>query len=234
MALKRKITKTEYDGLNDVLKAEYKANGDNYVLDTDDATDLINARDLEKREKDAAKTKVKELETELAAIKKAGGDFEAIETSYKVKIAALEGQLTEANTTLTNERRDRYANTEAAKIAARFTVPSLMQKEIAKRLDIDPKNPTQVRVLDKDGKPSAMTIADLEKEFVDNPEYKGIVVASKASGSAGNPPNRQASGATNLPNTQQNERPLLAKMTPQELAAHMQAKKEADQQGNNA
>lgn len=226
MALKRKISKTEYDGLNDVLKAEYKANGDNYVLDTDDATDLINARDLEKREKDAAKADLKKLKDELDAIKKAGGDFEAIENSYKLKIASLEGSVAELNTTLTGERRDRYASAEAQKIAARFTVPSLMQKEIAKRLDIDPKNPTQVRVLDKDGKPSAMTIADLEKEFVDNPEFKGIVIASKATGSAGSPPNGQASGFQNLTNT--NERPNLAKLTPAELAAHMAAKRDAE------
>jgi hypothetical protein len=232
MALKRKITEAEYNALNDVLKAEYKANGGSYVLDTDDAQELINARDLEKREKEAAKTELKTLKAELEEIKKNGGDFEAIEKSYKQKIATLEGTVAELNTTLTGERRDRYANAEAAKIAAKFTVPALMQKEIAKRLDIDPKDPTKVRVLDADGKPSAATIADLEKEFVDNPEYKGIVIASKATGSAGSPPNKQASGSPILPNTQQNERPIFAKMTPAELAAHMAAKKEAEQ-GNN-
>jgi hypothetical protein len=232
MALKRKISKSEYEALNDVLKAEYKANGDNFVLDTDDAQELINARDLEKREKDAAKAKLKEVETELAELKKNGGDFEAVENSYKQKVASLEAQIGQLNTTLTSERRDRYANAEAQKIAAKFTVPSIMQELIAKRLDIDPKNPSTVRVLDKDGKPSAMSIADLEKEFVDNPEYKAIVVASKATGSAGNPPNRQASGATNPPMNANNERPNLAKMSPQELAAHMAAKKEAE--ANNA
>lgn len=227
MALKRKISKTEYDGLNDVLKAEYKANGDNYVLDTDDATELLNARDLEKREKDAAREELKTVKAELAALKKNGGDFEALENSYKTRIASLEGELAQVNTTLTGERRDRYANAEAAKIAARFTVPSIMQKEIAPRLDIDPKDPTKVRVLDKDGKPSAMTLADLEKEFVDNPEYKGIVIASKATGSAGTPPNRQTSGQTFPPNTD-NERPNLAKMSPADLAAYMKAKRDAE------
>lgn len=227
MALKRKISRTEYDGLNDVLKAEYKANGDNYVLDTDDATELLNARDLEKREKDAAREELKTVKAELAALKKNGGDFEALENSYKTRIASLEGELAQVNTTLTSERRDRYANAEAAKIAARFTVPGIMQKEIAPRLDIDPKDPTKVRVLDKDGKPSAMTLADLEKEFVDNPEYKGIVIASKATGSAGTPPNRPTSGQTFPPNTD-NERPNLAKMQPAELAAYMKAKREAE------
>ena len=225
MALKRKITKDAYEALSDILKAEYKANGDGYVLDTDDATELMTARDKEKAEKEAAKKRAADLETELNAIKKANGDFSSIEESYKTQVAELNKQLGEVNTTLSGERRERYVLAEAAKIAKNFTVPSLVENVIAKRLDIDPRDGKTVRVLDKDGKPSALTIADLQKEFVDNPEYKAIVIAGKGSGSAD--PAR-ASGAKFPTFTNPNgQAKALADMTPQEIAAHRAAKRDA-------
>lgn len=225
--LKRKIAKTDYDALPDILKAEYKPNGDDYVLDTDDARELLNARDNEKKRADTlagelatTKTKLKELET-------ANGDFTSLKSSYETKIAGLEKQLGETNATLTNERRDRHVGAAADKIAARFKT-KLIVPEIAKRLDVDPKDGKTVRVLDKDGKPSAATLADLEKEFVDNPEFKDIVVPTKASGSAvtGLP-----SGSA-LPQIPSNGKaPLLADMSPAEIVAYRQAQKE--QRGDN-
>lgn len=230
MALKRKITRAEYDALSDVIKAEYKANGDGFVLDTDDATDLINARDLERREKEEVRKKLKEAQDEIAAIKKAGGDWESLEASYRSKIATLEKEKGELNTTLTSERRERFVTAEASKIAARFTVPSLMQEQIAKRLDVDPKDGKTVKVLDKDGKMSALTLADLEKEFVDNPEFKGIVIASKATGSAGSA-NGGSATKTQIPNDPNTGKPrLLSSMSPIEIAAARKAAREAEQQ----
>lgn len=225
MALKCKINAETYAALPDVLKAEYKANGDNFVLDTDDAAELIAARDREKSEKEAAKQKAADLETELNTIKKANGDFSAIEESYKAKVAGLEKQLGEVNTTLTTERRDRYVSAEATKIAKNFTVPSLVEGVIAKRLDVDPRDGKTVRVLDKDGKPTALTVADLQKEFVDNPEYKAIVIAGKGSGSAD--PAR-ASGAQFPTMNNPTGQPVktLADMSPQEIAAHRAAKRD--------
>ena len=226
--LKRKITRDAYDALSDVLKAEYKSNGDGFVLDVDDAAELLEAKNNANRERDTAlatvndlKQKLKDATTELAAAKASGGDFTATENSYKSKIANLEAQLGEANTALTKANRTITCGPIADKIAAAFTVPALVREKIMERLDIDPKT-GEAFVKDVAGKKSASTPDDLRKEFVDNPDYKAIVVASKASGSA----DAGKSPGGSAPNSQQTDKPL-ARMSPQELAAHMEAKQAA-------
>lgn len=224
--LKRKITKDAYDAMPDVLKAEYKPNGDSYVLDTDDARELISARDAEKLRADNLNTELTGVKKTLKDLETANGDFTTIKASYEAKIAGLEKDKGDLNTTLTNERRERHVGSAADKIAARFSVPRLVTPDIAKRLDVDPKDGKTVRVLDKDGKPSALTLVDLEKEFVDNPEFKAILIASKSSGSADTGlPNRGS--APQIPTNQQGQPVSLASMTPEQIVAHRAAAKEA-------
>jgi len=229
MALKRKITATEHAALSDVLKAEYKADGAGFVLDTDDATELKNARDAEKEARKTAETKLREAQEALDALKddtsRKNGDVAALEASWTAKHAAEKKRADDAEKALNGERQDRHASTVATKIAARFTVPGLVMPQIAKRLAVEMHDGTAVvRVLDKDGKPSALSTADLEKEFVDNAEYKAIVIASKATGSADQ---RLGPGAVPLtPQLQldQSGKPKpFATLGPKELAAHMKA-----------
>ena len=222
--LKRKITQADYDKLSDSIKFEYKkGDGDVYLLEVDDATDLLNARDNEKREKEAIAKERDDLKKELKIIKESNSNWETMEASYKGKIANLENEVGTLNSTLTGERRERHTSVAADKVAARFTVPSVMKPLIMKRLDIDARDPSKTVVLDANGKPSALTLEDLTKEFVDNPEYKAIVVAHKGSGSAG----------VNLPaapgnQTDTNNQPkLFSKMTPAQIAAERKAVKEA-------
>ena len=64
------------------------------------------------------------------------------------------------------------------------TVPDLMSGAISARLTteiVDGKATT--RVLDQDGKPSALTVEELKKEFVANEKFSSIIVGSNASGS---------------------------------------------------
>ena len=226
MALKRKITKAEFDALADVLKAEYKASGDSYVLDTDDAADLIAARDREKEARRQAEKEAKEAKDALDALKddksRKDGDIEALEASWKAKLAAAEKKAADLDATLNNERKDRYVTAEADRIAKRFTVPGLMRDQIAKRLQVEIHDGKPiVRVLDKDGKPSANSVADLEKELVDNPEFKGIVIASKATGSAGDTSKRPGGSAPNLSNRNNDDTGNLAKLDTKSLLEHM-------------
>lgn len=228
--LKRKINEEVFNGLSDILKAEYVKNGSDYVLDTDEAKELISARDAEKRRADELKTERDALKTERDAMKAANGDWSSLEASYKTKVAGLETQLTETNSTLTAERRDRHVTGAAMEIANKhFTVPKLLLPSIAARLDLDPKDNKTVRVLDATGKPSAATLEDLAKEFVDNKEYAGIVKANQASGSAGRP----ASGGNGLktpftpPTNADGTVKNLATMKPAELVAHRQAQADA-------
>ena len=221
--LKRKINQAAYDALSDQVKFEYKkSKDDEYLLEVDDATDLINARDAEKREKEAFKTENENLKKELKDIKASNSNWETLEGSYKEQIAKKDGEIADLNSTLTGERRDRVTSADADKIAARFTVPSVMKPLIMKRLDIDPKDPTKTIVLDASGKPSALKLEDLSKEFVDNAEFKPMVIAHKGSGSAG----------VNLPvvpgnQTDNNQAKPISKMTPKEIVAHRQAAKAA-------
>ncbi len=230
--LKRKINKDAYEALPDVLKAEYKANGDGFVLDTDDATELLQARDNANRERDTAlasvnelKQKLKDATTALADAQKSGGDWTALENSYKSKVVNLQTQLDEANTNLTRANKELKCAPIADKIASAFTVPALVKDRIMSRLDYDPKT-GDVRVLDATGKPTALTSDDLQKEFVDNPDFKAIVVASKASGSA-DAGKRPGGSAPNLPNNSTSQ--SLASMKPAELAEHMKQKQAANQ-----
>jgi hypothetical protein len=226
MALKRKITKAEFDALADVLKAEYKASGDSYVLDTDDAADLIAARDREKEERRKAEKAAKDAQDALDALKddksRKEGDIAALEASWKAKHDAAEKRAKDAETALEGERKDRYVTQEADRIAKRFTVPGLMRDQIAKRLAVEIHDGKPlVRVLDKDGKPSAASVADFEKELVDNPEYKGIVIASKASGSADTSKQRPGGSAPKTPNSNDDDTGNLAKLDTKSLLEHM-------------
>lgn len=226
MALKRKITQADYDKLSDVMKFEYKKAKDNeYLLDVDDATDLINARDNANRERDTFKAENTTLKTELAEIKKNNGDWDTLKASYEGKLASKDAELAATNENLTKLRREHHTSKDADKVAARFSVPGLVREKILSRLDIktDKDGNVSTVVLDKDGKISALTIDDLTKEFVDNPDYKPIVLAHKGSGSAGG-------GLPAVPgtNTDPNEKPkLIHNMTPEQIAADRKAKKEA-------
>lgn len=224
--LKRKIKKADFEALDAKLQAEYKLNGEDYVLDTDDARELIAARDAEKREKDELAKKLTDANKELTTIKAANSNWETMETSYKAQLSAKDADIAALNTEKTQLMRDKTTAPVIESIASKFTVPSLIKKEIAARLDVDPRDPTKTIVLDKSGKPSALSLEDLTKEFVDNPDYKGIVIAHKGSGSAGGglP---VVPGSTPIdPNTQKPK--LYSQMTAKEIVAHRETVKAAE------
>lgn len=226
--LKRKIDETTFNGLSDILKAEYTKNGNEYVLDTDDARDLTAARDFEKRAKEELKKERDAIKTELDNMKAAGGDWQTLEASYKQKIADKDAEIAAVNTTLTGERKDRYIGAAAMEIASKnFTTPKLMVKEIAARLDLD-KDGKTVIVVGADGKKSASSLEDLTKEFVDNADYKSIVLVNKASGSAGNGLKTGSASDQNSPftfKTDDGKAKDLSTMSNAELAAYGEAKR---------
>src|SRR5579862_7390210 len=93
MALKRKITKAEHAALKPDLQAEYKADGENFVLDAegfDDPGELRRALEREKTEKKEATERAKIAEDKLKAIdddkSRQSGDVAALEKSYKEKL----------------------------------------------------------------------------------------------------------------------------------------------------
>lgn len=195
MALKSKITKAEFDALADPLKEHYKASGDNYLLESDEANELRAAKDresearrLEKEradrlqaEKDTAETARIEAERQTAIKAK---DITTLEASYKATqetAVAAERVKTERRE---NQLRDLLVENKAAELANEIsTSPTLILPHIQKRLraELDGDKPV-TRVLDDKGEVSAKTIDDLKKELVDNPAFKAIIKASNASG----------------------------------------------------
>lgn len=208
MALKRKIDKAAFDQLSDELKKEYKEKDGAYVLDTDDATELERALERtkqeakeekdarEKAEKEAKDLKAK-LEDESTATARKKGDIEALEKSWKDKNDKLEQDYKKTiegrDAFITKHLADNIASDMASKIS---TKPALLLPHIRGRItvDFDGTEP-KTRILDKDGKPSSMTVEDLSKEFVANKDFADIMVGSKASGSNASGGNTGANGS---------------------------------------
>ena len=233
MALKKKLSKAEYDKLSDAIKAEYIEDGDGFRLDIDGDEDtgaLKRAKDREAQLRRDAEAKLREAQEELDRINgddaRKKGDIATLEKSWQKKLddtkAEYEGKVSKLTTHTTKTLVDNVATQIATKIS---NAPALLLPHIKSRLQADFEGDSPVtRVLDKDGKPSAMTVEELAAEFVANKDFSAIITASKASGGAGKPSNNNGGGAPN-----NSDKPAdLASMNPAQLAEHIKASKATD------
>lgn len=231
MALKRKITKAEFEKLSKDLQGEYNADGDNYLLDTDDADDadeLRRARDREKENAKKSKKEAAELRSRLEELEgsddRKRGDIEKIDNSWKEKVAKLEKETGEKLSAKDQYIKKTLINGVAEAMAARISnAPKLMARAIAERLTVnfDGDEPT-VEIVGDDGKVINSNLDKLEKEFVANKEYASIIVASKASG-GGAPRNgseRQTGGSA--PASEKADD--LSKMKPKDLVSVLEGR----------
>lgn len=236
MALKKKINKKTYDELEDSIKALYKEKGDDYILDleggdNEDAIDeLRRAKEREAQEAKDLRKKLKDAETKLAEIggddARKRGDIEALEKSWKEKYERREQELLSDIEKRNGFIKQTLKEERAANLAQKISnAPGLMKRVLQDRLTVDMDGDTPaLKVLDKDGKPSAATLDDLEKEIVADKEFATIVIGSKASGGgAGTDASQGKSGAN--PNSGNNAVDF-SKMTPQEHAEHLKAMKQ--------
>lgn len=202
--MKRKITKEAYEALSEALKALYEADGDNYVLELeDDDSDAEMERlklkrqiesDHRKRaeaERDELKKQLKELQE--AQNKKAdddhrkAGDVEALDKSWKAKFEAREKELLAQIEQNNSVIQQITVGAAAQDIATRIsTAPELLAPAISSRLTVEYTDGKPImRVLDKDGKPSAATLEDLEKEIAGDKRYASVIIAGNGSGGGG-------------------------------------------------
>jgi hypothetical protein len=192
--LKRKIDQETFDALPDAMKPVYAKKGDEYVLQLDnssddDAAELKRAKDREVQARKDAEKLARELQNKLDEVSgidaKKRGDIETLEKSWKEQTEKVrteyEGKVTALRDVIKKSLVDGTADSLAAEISS---VPTLLAKAARERLavDFDTDVPT-LRVLDAQGKVSALTVSDLKQEFVANKEYSSIIIASKASGS---------------------------------------------------
>lgn len=239
MALKRKITKAEYDKLSAEIKAEYVTDGDEYKLDVagehdDDTGALKRAKDREAQLRREAEKRAKEAEDRLAEIEgddaRKKGDIATLEKAWQKKLDDAANEATAKIIRYENNIRTTLVDNVATKLAAEIsTSPALILPHIKARLqaDLDGDTPT-TKVLDKDGKPSNATLDDLRKEFVDNKDFATIIRASKANG-GGAPDNGQRTRLGGAPQTTTGDKPAsLAAIPAKDLAAQLKAAKEAN------
>lgn len=196
--MKRKITQAEFDALSDALKALYKKDGEAFILELEDDESFSALKEEKRKEKEAREVAEAELAKRVKADEaaaetlrlereksaKASGDVEALESSWKEKhekdVAAARSEGETAKAAL----KGIFINKVAKDIAdAISTVPDLIVDKIRARLDLEISDGVPItRVLDANGKPSALSLDDLQKEFVDNKSYAAIIKASDAIG----------------------------------------------------
>ena len=196
--MKLNVSTDEYELLDDAIKSEYKQGANGYELTVEGLEDtgaLKRAKEHEKERRQKVENELKEVkdqltlkEDEIIDLRKGAvskDDVEALERSYKEKLektsTEYETRINEAEGSLRNMLVDNVATKLANEIS---TVPDLMSGAISARLTteiVDGKATT--RVLDRDGKPSALTVDELKKEFIANERFSSIIVGSNASGS---------------------------------------------------
>lgn len=233
MALKKKLSKAEYEKLSEHIKSEYVEDGDNFRLDLEgdeDAGALKRAKDREVQLRREAEAKLREAQEELDKINgddaRKKGDIATLEKAWQKKMedqkTDFESKLNKLSTHTQKQLVDNVAMQIASKIS---NSPTLILPHIKARLSADLEGDSPVtKVLDKDGKPSSMNIEELTAEFVANKDFSAIITASRASGGAGKPSNQNGGGAPNQTNTTAD----LASMNPAQLADHIKASKAAN------
>lgn len=202
MRLKTKINKEEFDALSDPLKELYKEQNGSYLLDTDEAEELRTANARAREERDEAKRKADEIKARLDALEaeraeeaerrrqeeqenaRKNKDVDAIEASWQAKLDEAKRKSEEAEARLRDQLQTLLVDNKAADLAAEIsTAPKLILPHIKARLKAElDGGEVKTRVLDADGKPSALTLDDLKQEFLANDEYAAIIKSSKASG----------------------------------------------------
>jgi len=188
------------EGLSEEMKALYEEKDGAFYLKVEGLPQQDNSEldGLKKKveellgEKKTAQQKQREAEekaqkeAEEAARKK--GDVAAIEASWKAKLEQAEAKHAEATKALQDQVYKLTVGQTAQALASELSIKgseAVLLPHITNRLQVetDENGEVKVRVLDSQGKPSALSIDDLKKEFRSNVAFKPLIVASNASGS---------------------------------------------------
>lgn len=236
MAIKFKLTKAEYDKLDDTLKGEYTLVGDSATLDLEGGPDA-KAGDKFAAERDrrrAAEKRANDAESKITELEDKFGDVNTTIAQYDKKVAAAEKKAADAEAKYTGYVSTNVVDKVASDLAGKLskTAPKLLLPHIKARLaaDFTGESPTTV-VLGADGKPSTVTLDALEKEFRDNKEFAAIITVSQASGGGaslrGTNNNGNAGFAGNNGNGGNQGPAPLATMNSRDLAARITERRAA-------
>ena len=139
-----------------------------------------------KAAKQKAKEEAEERERLAAEAAAKNGDVEALRKSYETKLAQREQELTEQLGARDKWLDEMTVSRAATELAAELDFNGsgkLLMPLITPRLKRDTVDGKPVvTVLDKDGRPSAMTLADLKKEFMSDASLAPFIRGSSATG----------------------------------------------------
>lgn len=238
--MKYKLTKTEYGSLPEDLKKEYNIDGEEAVLKIEGEgaptaeamAALAKKHDIAEEHRKKAEDRAKQAEArELKLqkdLEKVGSSDEKVKALQEKHAAEIEKlrQEREAEQAEAKRDRDRQMIRETAKGFAdqNFTIPGLIADQVAKRLSVEEVGGKPVvRVLDPEGNPSTASLADLQKEFLDNKEYSLIIKANAGSGSGASPSSGGGAARKKLSEMSATEEAAFEKSNPEEYQAALRA-----------
>lgn len=198
------------ENIDETLQGLYEQTDTGYQLkvtgipepEKEDLSGLKNKVDELLREKKAASQKAREAAEEADAARleaaKKGNDTEALDKSWQEKFDAreveLKKELDELSGTLVKLTSGQTATKIAAEIAVQGSADVLLP-HLERRLRTEFRDGSPVTVvLDKDGKPSAMSVDELKAEFQNSAAFAPLIVGTKANG-AGRTGGNESSGA---------------------------------------
>jgi hypothetical protein len=225
--LKNSLDITGYDALDAAIKTEYKKTGDTYILQHDEPVGEL------KRGHDREKAEVTRLSGELATQKVAAAalqtKLDAMPSADTIKATAKAEAVAEFEPTkLLLTKREAFiqsslVETEATKLAVKIggsKNADALLPHITKHLAADITGDTPKVTVMKDGKASATTLVDLEKELRADTKLSSLVIASQATGGAG----RQGSTQLQSPAGGAGKPALLREMTQADRIAFIATK----------
>ncbi len=198
------------ENIDESLQGLYEQTDTGYQLkvtgipepEKEDLSGLKNKVDELLREKKAASQKAREAAEEADAARleaaKKGNDTEALDKSWQEKFNAREIELKKELESLSGTLVKLTSGQTATKIAAEIAVQGsadVLLPHLERRLKTEFRDGSPVTVvLDKDGKPSAMSIDELKAEFQNSAAFAPLIVGTKANG-AGRTGGNESSGA---------------------------------------
>ena len=199
------------EDLDESVQGLYEQTEDGYQLkvtglpepEKEDLTGLKNKVDelLREKKQAAQKAKLAAEEAEKARLEaaKKGNDTEALDRSWQEKFNQREQELSTELSSLSNTIVQLTSGQTANQIAHDIAIQgsaNVLLPHIEKRLktEIRDGNPVTV-VLDENGAPSAMSVAELKTEFQNSAAFAPLIVGTKANG-AGRTGGNDGSGAS--------------------------------------
>lgn len=198
------------ENIDETLQGLYEQTDTGYQLkvtgipepEKEDLSGLKNKVDELLREKKAASQKAREAAEEADAARleaaKKGNDTEALDKSWQEKFNAREVELKKELDAMSGTLVKLTSGQTATKIAAEIAVQGsadVLLPHLERRLRTEFRDGSPVTVvLDKDGKPSAMSVDELKAEFQNSAAFAPLIVGTKANG-AGRTGGNESSGA---------------------------------------